>query len=489
MRVLRVWWMAFFLPASGFSVTGNDAQLLTAAEKDDRAAVRTLLDRHADANAAQADGSTALAWAAHWDDLEIADLLIRDGANVNAANDLGVTPLSLACTNASSAMVARLLQGGANSNTAQRSGETALMTCAGTGSIDAVKALLARGADVGAKETRRGQTALMWSVARKHPEVTQLLLQHGADINARSKSGFTPLMFAAQLGDMDFVRMLIAAGANVKDVSPEHGSALLVAAASGHEALAIFLLDQGADPNATDSDGMTPLHYALLKGLTQLLGLRLKLIQVSYMTRPNMTQLVKALLAHGANPNLRLARVNQELPTGGGWMINAVGATPFMFATACLDVSTMRLLLAGGANPLIAAKENTTPLMVAAGLGQTRIRTEAEQKSALEAAKIVVDLGVDVNAVDSSGQTALHGAAYTASDSIVQFLADKGAKLNVKDSYGMTPLSVAEGIIPPDLTDIDKNPKIAHKSTADLLRKLGATDSQPSGGGSASQTR
>jgi uncharacterized protein len=372
-------------------------------------------------------------------------------------------------------MVSRLLKAGANLKIAQRSGETPLMTCAATGNVDAVTALLARGADVNASETRRGQTALMWAVARKHVVVTRALLARHADVNAHSKNGFTPLMFAAQLGDPEFVQMLLDEGANLNAVSPAYGRALLIAAASGHEALAISLLDKGADPNATDGDGMSAMHYALLRGLTQLLGLRQKLIQDSYMTRPNMTELVKALLSHKANPNVRLEKVNPEFPTGGGWMINAAGATPFLFATACLDPKTMRTLLAGGANSLLPTKENTTPLMVAAGLGQTRIRTEPEEKNALEAAKILVELGADVNAADPTGQTALHGAAYTASDSIVQFLVDHGAKMNVKDSYGMTPLSVAEGIIPPDLTDVDKNPKIAHKSTAELLRKLGAT--------------
>ena len=444
-----------FISAVSFAA---DVRLIHAVEMQDDAAARALLKQGVDVNATAADGATALQWAAHWDNLDLAGQMLRAGAKVNAANGLGVTALSLSCGNGSAAMVARLLKAGADPNLTQPSGETSLMTCSGTGNLDAVKSLLARDARVNLKENRRGQTALMWAVARQHDEIAQLLIEHAADVNARSKNGFTPLQFAAQQGDLKATKMLLAAGARVNDIAPEYGSALVVAAASGFEPLAMFLLDQGADPDAADSSGMTAMHYALLKGISRLVGLRVELIQQGYMFRPNMTNLVKALLAHHANPNLKLAGLNSGLPTGNGWAIDPTASTPFLLATASLDLGAMRMLIEGGADPLAGTKEHNTPLMLAAGLGLTRDRSEAEEAGALEAVKMLVQLGADVNAADSTGQTALHGAAYIASDGVIRYLVSQGAKVDSKDSYGMTPLTIAEGIAPPDLRDIDKNP-------------------------------
>jgi ankyrin repeat protein len=229
-------WIVFLLSVASFAATSSSDLRLVEAEKNrDGEAVRSLLRQHVDVNTPQADGATALAWAAHWDDLETADLLIHAGANANAANDYGVTALSLACSNANAAMVEKLLKAGANPNATLSTGETALMIAAHTGNVDAVKSLLAHGADVNAKETRRGQTALMW--AEKHADVVRLLIEHGADIHVRSTGGFTPLLFAAQQGNLDSARILLAAGANVNEATPEDGSALVVASASGHEAL------------------------------------------------------------------------------------------------------------------------------------------------------------------------------------------------------------------------------------------------------------
>ncbi|HEX3743861.1 MAG TPA: ankyrin repeat domain-containing protein [Bryobacteraceae bacterium] len=451
---------------------GADLRLLEAVKGRNQSMIVGLLSHKADVNAVAEDGATPLMWAAHWDDLTTADLLIRAGAKVNASNQLGVTPLSLACTNGSAALVTRLLDAGADPNLGQLSGETPLMTCSCSGNPDTVEALLTRGARVNQKGGHGQQTALMWAVAQQHAEVIRILLAHGADSAARSASGFTPLLFAAQQGDLDIAKLLLSSGASIREAAPDYGNALVVAAASGHEAFAIAVLDRGADPDSADSSGMTALHYALLRGVSRLVGLRVELIQHGYMFRPDMPKLVKALLDHHANPNVRISRLSPALPTGNGWSIDPAGATPFLLATAALDLDVMRMLVTGGADPLLATRENTTPLMLAAGIGLTKDRSEAEESAALEAAKMLVDLGADANAADSTGQTALHGAAYIGADAIIQFLVEHGARVDVKDSYGMTPVSIAEGIIPPDLRDVDKNPKIAHKSTIALLRKL-----------------
>src|SRR5438309_2739249 len=347
-RKLGIWWVAPLLSIASFAGTSGDLRLVDAAKNRDREAVRSLLQQHVDVNTPQADGATPLAWAAHWDDTETADLLIRAGANVNAANSYGVTPLSLACTNQNAAMVEKLLKAGADPNGVP-TGTPVLMTAARTGNVDIVKALLAHGADANAKESARGQTALMWAVAEKHPEVERLLIDHGADVHARSTSGFTPLLFAAQQGDVDSARMLLEAGANINDTAPEDGSALVVATHSGHEALALFLLEKGADPNSPDAYGITALHYALLKGLARVSGVR-PISGAGYLYRPNMRELVKALLEHGANPNIRVAKFPPMPNTRQFKLIDLtpVGATPFLLAAASYDAGIMRPLGAGG---------------------------------------------------------------------------------------------------------------------------------------------
>jgi ankyrin repeat protein len=327
---------------------------------------------------------------------------------------------------------------------------------------------------------------------KKHPEVARVLIEDGADVHARSKGGFTPLLFAAQQGDLDSARILLAAGANVNAATPDGDTALLVASASGHEALAIFLLDKGADPNAAERNGITALHYAMLKGLVRMVGINQRRPFAPYLYRPNMVELVKALLARGANPNARLvsATVPQESGPGYGKIIriannisgsiNPTGATAFMMAAVSYDASLMRILAAAGADPLLATEEGgVTALMVAAGVNRQResdLTPDDEERSALEAVKVAVELGADVNAADSTtGLTALHGAAMFGLNGVVQFLAEKGANLDAKDKAGQTPLDKALNIKPPGVLIRNLLPITTWKSTADLLLKLGAT--------------
>jgi ankyrin repeat protein len=459
-------WMV--LSVAGLAAPVGDLEILEAVKRGDQQAVRSLLQQRADVNAAQPDGSTALAWAAHRDDLGMAEILIRAGADVNAKNNLGATPLSLACANRATAMVQKLVTAGANPNAPLQSGETPLMTCTRTGSVEAVKTLLAAGADVNAKENRRGQTALIWAVSQKHAEVTRVLVEHGADIRTRSQGGFTPLLFAARVGDLDSARMLLEAGADVNEATPEDGNTLVVASASGHEALAILLLERGADPNQVDSFGATPLHYSVLTGLP-VIGRLTKSPVNSYLFRPNMPELAKALLARGANPNAPIAKKNLDFSSELAW-IDPVGATPFFLAAATNDLSLMQFLADNGADTRLTAKDNATALMVAAGMGRTAERPEEEEKSALETAKLLVKLGADVNAADANGQTALHFTAYIGADAIAQFLLENGARVDAIDRFGMTPLGIAEAI---SQDSLPRNRRIRrpHPSTAALFRQ------------------
>jgi len=383
------------------------------------------------------------------------------------------------------------LTAGANPNAARVTGETPLMTCSKTGDVKAVTALLSSGANVNADENQSEQTALMWAIAGKHPGVVRLLIEHGADVHARSKSGFTTLMFAAEQGDVESARLLLAAGAPINETTPQNGNALMVAVYNGHEALAKFLIEQGGDTNIKDPNGVTPLHYAVLRGLSMSVGVQLQPFNY-YMFRPNMVETVKALLAHGANPNARIvtAPVGLKHAHNTGQRSGlAEGATPFFIATFTADVEVMRALVAGGADPSIPNKAGVTPLMVASGLGRTRggyepwrwrqtghpeVTDQAEAAKALAAVKYLVELGADVNAKNSFGETAVHGAAHDGADGLIQFLAEHGANLDAKDMYGQTALSIAQAIVPTGTVNIVLVTRLPHKSTAELLRKLGA---------------
>ena len=471
--------MVFVLSLGSLSAAVDDSSLADAVKRGDRSAVRALLEQRADVNAAQADGTTALVWAVHRDDLETAKLLISAGGNVNVATVYGVTSLSLACTNRNTAMVETLLAAGANANAAQVTGETPLMTCARTGNADAVKLLLARGADVNARESK-GQTALMWAAAEQHATVVKALVEAKADVNARSKEvelpeplravtytkdvhfprysgGFTPLMFAARKGDVESARILLDAGAKINDTPTADGigdgTALVIATASGHEPLALFLLERGADPNAADGYGITTLHWALMEGIKALIGGGGAATD-RFWYHPNMPNLVRALLTRGANVNARIAKdfppydnllfghtLGNNLP-----QISLVGATPYLLAAATGEVGTMRLLVEARGDPKLMTVDSTSPLMVAAGVGTERgDRSEESEAQALEAAKLAIMLGGDVNARNREGRTALHAAVSLGDKEMIRFLAEKGADLEAKDLYGQTPLSIALG--------------------------------------------
>jgi ankyrin repeat protein len=431
---------------AGVAHASSGLQLVEAMQARDAIAVRALLEQGAPVNVAQADGVTALHWAAHWNDPHVAALLIRAGANVNAVDEHGVTPLSLACVNASAAMVDGLLKAGADPGLALASGETVLMTAARTGNAAVVKLLLARGADVQAKERESGQTALMWAVAENHLEVVRLLLQQGADVHARSDGGFTPLLFAAQQGSVAIATVLLAAGADANETALDGSSALLVAADSAHKfvvsdggrhaAVAMLLLQKGADPNA-DEAGRTALHSA---------------VQAA---EPG---LVEALLAAGANPNARLAKPLPQLgrQLGNAFRVNTVGATPFWLAAKLADVRIMQLLAAGGADARLGTKDASTPLMAAAGIAYQEDQDRYGRRhfgdlapgraAALDAVRLAVELGGDVNIANTSGVTALHAAVLVGGMELPRFLVEQGAAIDVTDKQGRTPISLADGV-------------------------------------------
>ena len=250
----------------------------------------------------------------------------------------------------------------------------------------------------------------------------------------------------------------------------------MVASASGHEALGIFLIDKGADLNVADGTGITALHNAAQRGLTALIGVR---YDDSYrVPPPNMPELAKALLARGTNVNARIAANDTRGPDGTPFAMK--GATPYFLAAVAGDGSLMRLLGRSGADPRLTAEGGITPLMAAARsacTGSCEYRganaevDEAAAAAALEAVKVAVELGADVNAANEDGQTAMHMAAFTGADGVVQFLADNGATVDVQDKHGETPWSMAAGLSP---VLRYRGLYGSHQGTAALLLKLGA---------------
>ena len=441
----------------------SGSALADAARIRDIRAVRAHLDKRADVNGRSHDGSTALLWAAHWNDLETADLVIRAGANVNLTNDLRMTPLSLACTNRSATLVERLLAAGADPNAAIATGETPVMTCAATGTVEAVRLLIAKGADVNAREPVQHQTALMWAASGRHPEVVRTLVGSGADLQARTRKGFTALHFAAREGDLSSAKILLTAGMDINVVSqPEvddktgvragpsyeasisNGSTpLVVATVRAEIPLALFLLEQGANPNA-DGAGFTALHWAAgtwengeanpVFGFTDPMS--------GIPDRAAKLQLVKALLARGADPNARMTR---RPPAFAGGYTDSVGATPFLLASATADVEVMRLLLDAGADPNLPTRSGATALMAAVGMNRTLGESAVTEGQALEATKLLLELGVDAKAVAANGENALFGPAYRGWNTLVQLILDRGANVNAVSKAGITPWLAASG--------------------------------------------
>jgi ankyrin repeat protein len=430
----------------------DGTSLVDAVKNADKAAVRALVQKKVDVNAAEPDGTTALHWASYRDDLETVDLLLRAGAKVNAATDLGVTPLWNASQNGSAEVVARLLAAGADPNAALFAGETPLMIAARGGSVAVVAQLIAKGANVNVHGAR-GQTALMWAAAQKHPEVVKVLVENGADVHARSQvwdevmavsphgyldynraiphGGDTPLIFAARVGDLASAKLLVTGGANVNDADAWGVSAVTMAAHAGFGDLVAFLLEKSADPNQSTA-GFTALHAAIMR---------------------RDERMVNALLEFGANPN---APVEGWTPTRRSskdfnFSPELVGATPFWLAARFTQPRVMRLLVDYGADPLIVHRgdhvveskggtgtgfehktDTTTALMAATGMGggTTWIPPERGRREALtlEAVKLAVELGVDVNAANTDGRTALDAAKTAKLESVVAYLVEHGAK-------------------------------------------------------------
>ena len=452
----------------GGVASAADTRLVDAIKAQDKAGVRALLRQQVDVNAPQGDGATALHWAANRNDVEIAGLLIKAGAKIDAANDYGVTPLSLACENGSAEMAGLLLKAGADPNLTLPTGETALMTASRTGNLATVLLLLGKGAHVDATEPTELQTALIWALSEQHVPVARALVEHGADVNRATSSGFTPLMMAARFGNYEAAGLLLANGARINDTAKDGISVLMVAVMRGHAKFAEFLLGVGADANI-DTAGYTALHWAAGKWES---------IQTHDYPDPRdaewaylggvpagRLELILALLAHGADINARMTKGAPRY----GMSLNFTqlpGATPFWLAAYATDLEVMGLLLANGADPTIPLRNGTTAVMAAAGLGREPGGSLITDEQSVPAVGLCLDLGIDVNAATTAGDTALHGTAYYGNEKVAQLLVARGADVNPKNKKGETPTKVADGYIQAAMV-------YTRPGVAAALRKLG----------------
>jgi ankyrin repeat protein len=438
----------------------GDSPLIDAVRSGDVDAVRSRLEDTVDVDDRLGDGSTALQWAVHEQQPEMVDLLLGAGADVTTANRHGVSAVWLAAENGDASMLERLLDAGADGNRTMPGGETVLMTAARAGEPAAVRVLLAHGADPNAREELRGQTALMWAAAKNQAAVVHALAELGADVNARTDNpppgtgrtfaslpatGFTPFLFAVRSGHLETAQVLLDAGADVNDTVSDGQSALVIAAANANWQMAAYLLDRGADPNHAGA-GWNALHQTV----------RTRRMNVGFGTPApfasgtlDSIDLIRKLLASGVDLNTRMTR--NGMRDGQRNRFNRLGATAFMLASKVTDMDAMRLLLEAGADPLVPSADGTTPLMVAAGLalwnpGEDGGSLPGQEDEVLEAVRMLVEAGNDVNAANYRGETALHGVAFRGANDVVDYLVAHGADLDARTVDGWSPLAIARGL-------------------------------------------
>jgi ankyrin repeat protein len=447
----------------------------------DRKAALQMIAQGADVNQTQPDGSTPLHWAVYRVDRELVTALLRKGARAQVANRYGSSPLAEAVRVANMELVAMLLEAGADANVGNEDGQTPLMLAARTGNLAVAKRLVEHGADVNAREHFRDQSALMWAAAEGHVEMVAFLVSKKADLSVRAKAndwpsqitneprvqyrptgGLTPLLYAARAGCLGCVKAIVEGGADIDRPNPDGMTPMMMALDNGAPAVARYLLDRGANPLTWDWWGRTPLYIAVTRrgGRDGRAGAR----------PPESLAFITALLDAGVNPDAQLAF--KEPSRGGrdnrfGDDLLTTGATPLLRAAQTQDNEVVRLLLQHGALVDLPNASGVTPFMAAAGIG-TRTGggvlgpgpPENVVALSLETMEILRTAGADVNArisdvtsltariartntlTDRQGQTTLFFAAESGRTAVVKYLLEHGAKVDVKDDMGRTPIAM-----------------------------------------------
>jgi ankyrin repeat protein len=474
-----------FVLAACFAAPAASAaeDLLRAAQRNDATVALAAIEDGVDVNAHAPDGTTALHWAVYNGNVPLVERLIAAGADVAAANEFGSTPLAEAAIVGNTAIIEALLAAGADVDARGADGQTALMVVARSGNTAAAEALIARGADVDARETWREQTALMWAAAQSQPAMVALLIEHGAEVDARSAvndwprqvtgeprrmyrpfGGLTPLLFAAREGCLECTRALVEAGANVDLTDPKGVTPLFLAIDNFHFDTAKVLIEAGANPNKWDWWGRTPL-YSAVDVNTLPHGGRADRRSVDATTS---TQIIELLLDAGAWPDVQLKLLPPYRHIGddrGCDTMLVTGTTPLLRAAKTFDTAAIELLIEHGANVDLPNDGGITPVMAAAGVGSVEcdprgygpgiphyLAPDTEEKS-IAALKLLLDAGADIHArtlsgragARSAGRTALFGAAFWGWNDVVDYLVERGAKIDVAERGGLTPVDAALG--------------------------------------------
>jgi ankyrin len=464
------------------NVAAADA-LVEAAQVDDAAVAYAAIEDGVDVNVAAPDGTTALHWAVYNDNIDLVRRLLAAGAEPNAVNAYGALPMTEAATIGNAEVIEALLRAGADVESKGADGQTALMILARSSNVDGARVLLAAGADVNARERWRGQTALMWAAAQGQPEMTRLLIEHGAEVDARAVvndwprqvtaeprrmyrpfGGLTPLLFAAREGCIDCARALVEAGADIDLSDPKGVTPLFLAIDNLHFDLAKFLIEAGANPNKWDWWGRTPLYSAVdLNTLPH--GGRPDRPSVDVTTS---LDIIEMLLAAGAFPNVQLKLYAPWRHIGddrGCDSMLTTGATPLLRAAKTFDADAIGLLIEYGAHLDLPNEGGITPVMAAAGYGSVEcdprgygtgiphyVAPDVEEKS-IAALRLLLDAGAELSGRTTAvlagsrgvGRTALFGAAFWGWNDVVDFLVERGAKIDVADAAGLTPVDAALG--------------------------------------------
>ena len=450
--------------------------------------------------------SESLHWLVERGDVARVERLLAAGADPSELTRLDVTPLYLAAANGNAGMIRLLIDAGADPNDVDAVGETMLMAAVGSGELEAVATLIAAGADVKARDRDFEQTALMFAARSGSVPIADALLAAGAAVDARTRTGseppwvlpnsrpgfsfgvgiirgglpedrgmrpfrdggMTPLLYAAREGHSDLVERLLDAGADIGGTEANGITPLLMAISNDHARTARLLIERGANLDARDWYGRSPLWLAV-----NVRNLYLHNQTFEHVAdREGMLGIVRLLLDKGADPNPRTTEsppVRNHLLAATGTLewVDFTGQTPFLTAALAGDVTVMRLLLDHGADPHIATFHGTTPLMAAAGVNWVVSQSYTEGPAALlEAVKLCAELGMDVNAANSMGITAVMGAANRGSDDIIEFLVGQGARLDVADNEGRTPLDWTRGVF------LATHPAEPKRSSIALIERL-----------------
>jgi ankyrin repeat protein len=474
--------LAFVAAAPGGSGhAAGESAIVEAAKQGDFSAVRAQLVKRANVNEAGRDGSTALLWAAYHSDVAAVKALVAAGAKVNVANKYGVTPLIQASRAGDTPVMQALIDAGADVSLAHPDGETPLMSASRTGRTDAVRLLLTKGAKVNAVDGYQQQAPLMWAAAEGHSDVVGMLLEAGADPNVRAHvtalekrehadhptGGFTPLMFAARNGHESVIRTLAKAGADWNVTNGDGATAMTIAIVNDRFDLAKTMLDLGADPN----DGSLYFAVDMHDATTDMRARDGSRLRADHPNKLSALDLVKVLLDRGADPNKSTVGQLHSTSLCCGDFANG---SAFYRAAIASDVDALKLMIARGAQiewtPVefkaaggeggrgANANVGKTPIMVAmaggkgAGLaggpGFTRLGLppfrEASNRDPVEALKVLLDAGADVNAKAPDGNTALHQAVTARKPELIDVLVKAGAKFDIKNRDGLTPLELAE---------------------------------------------